>query len=497
MSGKSDSRSGILKTSNQSIILSRRSLVTGAALIPFSGGFVGCGGGNKNDPDTPLAHLYGKEWISGAYGLYAAKFAGVQTTARERSFDAYRVIAQRGIISLDALQQRDVAFYIRVSDDESTYEIARSVPDRLTFTADMTDADRATATAAWKKARENIHHDYEEIQHLNGSLAELFGQLRAIRNAIEESIKEQYRFCVQLDALKTDPNAIPFQLPYQVTPKDYEQILLVLLSRLGNDQERLALLESHILAVGFVARTTDAGSGSLSPNLRKILLAVVEDGKAPLESADYPQAADERAKMTADGTKIRDRIIVSLEFIRWVKDEKEKKYAAIGQALMYLDMMTGLKTSVVYRTAINIWKGEKDYLVYAKTLVELIPHGGEVAKMLAQGLEYTEQARKYGSIALDVYKTYKDGKLPTQDELVARVKSEAISRGQKELSKGESALFNAGSKFALDRLPKQLSFLKDKQEMAKVTDLFNQTDLMTSKIPGMAALKDTIPSDAL
>ena len=477
------------------VSLTRRELTLGLALIPFSGGFVGACGGQRNDPETPLAHLYGKEWIRGAYGLFAGKFAGVQTTAETKSFEAYRVLAQRGVISLDALQQRDVPFFIRVSDDEQAFSIVRSVPDRLTFTADMDDKGRDAATAAWKKARENIHHDYDEIQRLNGSLNTLFGQLQTVRSYIDEGIKEQYRLCAQLEALKGDPTALPFQLPVEVTPKDYEQILLILMARLEQDQGKLERLEAHILTVGLVARATDAGSGSLSTNLRKVLLAVVEDGKAPPEALVFPEKDDDRAKMVNEGTGLRDRITVSPEYVRWTKDEKEKRFAALGQFLQILDMATGLKTSVVYRTAINIWKGEKDYFSYAKILVDLIPHGGAVAKTIVQALEYTDQARKYAGIAMAVYAKVKDGKLPSQEEMIARVKQEAIARGQKEFAKGETFALNTASKFALDRLPKQLAFFKDKSEMRKVTDLFNQTDLITQQIPGMPALKDTIYED--
>ncbi len=481
------------------VALSRRELSLGLALIPFSGGFVaGCGGGKRNDPETPLAHLYGKDWVRGAYGLYAGKFSGVQTNAETKSFEAYKVLAQRGIISLDELQRRDVPFTMRVSADEQAFAIVRSVPDRLTFTADMSEKDRDAATAAWKKARENIHHDYDEIQRLNGSLQELFGQLQTVRSYIDEGVREQWRLCAQLDALKGDPTALPFQLPFQVTPKDYEQILLILLARLEDDQNKLAKLEAHILTVGLVARATDAGSGSLSPNLRKVLLTVVEDGKSPPQTLVFPEKDDERGKMIADGTAIRDRILVLPEYVRWTKDEKEKRFAAVGQFLQVLDMVTGLKTSVVYRVAINVWKGEKDYIEYAKILLDLIPHGGPIVKTLQQGLEYTQEVRKYAGIAMDVYAKYnqiKDGKLPTQEELIARVKQEALTRGQKELAKGESLAINTASKFALDRLPKQLSFFKDKDEMRKVTALFNQTDLMTQQLPGLQPLRDTIQSD--
>ena len=39
-------------------------------------------------------------------------------------------------------------------------------------------------------------------------------------------------------------------------------------------------------------------------------------------------------------------------------------------------------------------------------------------------------------------------------------------------------MLNTASRFALERADKQLSFFKDKAEVAKVTDLLAQTDLV-------------------
>ena len=70
-------------------------------------------------------------------------------------------------------------------DSAKAFAIQRKVPERLTYTSDMTDADRKAAEAGWKKAREHIHHDYEEVRRLDWALTRLLEQLQRIRNAIE------------------------------------------------------------------------------------------------------------------------------------------------------------------------------------------------------------------------------------------------------------------------------------------------------------------------
>ncbi len=96
-------------------------------------------------PETPLAHLYGQEWVHGAYNLYSTKYAAVQTSADATSHDVYRVLAQKGIVALDALQSRDVPFYVRVDAGAQAFKIERQVPERLTYTAAMSDTDRKHA----------------------------------------------------------------------------------------------------------------------------------------------------------------------------------------------------------------------------------------------------------------------------------------------------------------------------------------------------------------
>ena len=48
--------------------------------------------------ETPLAHLYGKDWVHGAYELSATKYAAVQSSSEKASQNAYSVIAQKGVV---------------------------------------------------------------------------------------------------------------------------------------------------------------------------------------------------------------------------------------------------------------------------------------------------------------------------------------------------------------------------------------------------------------
>ncbi len=432
---------------------------------------------NDRPPETPLAHLYGKEWVHGAYKLYADKYNGVQEAADTTSHDAYRVLAQKGVVALDALQTREVPFFVKVSEDAHSFSVQRKVPERLMFTADMNDADRKAAEAAWKKAREHIHHDYEEVRRLDWALTRLLEQLQRIRNAIEEGRIEQYRLVEQLIALKKDPTQLPYELPYQVTPKDYEEILLLLLERLEDDRNRLAQIEADIVAVGMTVRSTDAGSATMAASIRKVLLAVVEDA-TPSREPLFPAEEEKKQKALATARDLMQRIETSPEFNKWRADEREKKLAAVGAFLTALDAMTGLPTSRIYRTVLDIWRGDHDYLTYVQTILAIVPHGGKVAAVLNEVIEYTQKARKIAGIVQATVKTV--GTLDT-DKLVA----EATARVTAEARNAPGVILNTGSKFAIERAEKQLSFFRDRDEVKKVEGLLAQTDLVQKMMPSI------------
>lgn len=458
------------------MILGRRNLLGGFATFPLIALvsspplIAACG---TRAPDTPLAHLYGKEWVHGAYKLYAEKYGAVQASADETTTDAYRVIAQKGVVSLEAIQTRDVPFFIRVDESAQAFAVERKVPERLTFTADMNDADRKAAEVAWKRARDHVHTDYEDIRKLDWALTRLLAQLQRLRNAIEEGKIEQYRLVEQLTELKKDPTKLPYPLPYQVTPKDYEEILLLLLDRLEADKDRLARIESDVIAVGMTVRSTDANSATLAGSIKKVLLAVVEDGKEPAPAPLFPASDDDRQASLARGRALAQTIEASPEFVAWRDAEREKRLAALGAFLQTLDAMTGLPTSRIYRTVLDVWRGNHDYLSYLQTILSLVPQGGRVAVVIHEAIEYTQKARQVAGI---VVATVKAAGNATPEALVAQ--GTAIA-----MEKGKGAVLNTASRFAMERADKQLSFFKDKLELQKVDDALKQTEMITKAMP--------------
>lgn len=461
--------------------VSRRALLGGFATFPLVALvsspplIAACGG---RPPETPLAHLYGREWVQGAYKLYSEKYADVQIAADARSQDAYRVLAQKGIVALDELQSRDVPFYAKVDESGGAFSIHRTVPERLMFTADMTDADRRAAEAAWKKARDHIHTDYEEIQRLDWALGNLLAQLKSVRNAIEEGRLEQYRLVEQLVELRKDPKGLPYELPYQVTPKDYEEILVLLVERLEEDRARLGRIEADIVTVGMTVRATDAGSATLAASIRKVLLAVVEDGSTPMRAPLFPADEGEKAKLLEQGKELVAKIEASPEFTTWRADEREKKLAAVGAFLVALDAMTGLPTSRIYRTVLDLWRGDRDYLDYLQTIASFVPHGGKVAIVLREAIEYTQRARKIAGTVVATVNTVRAASAQGTDALVAAATAAATKEAK-------GVVLNTASRFAVERAQKQLSFFKEPAEVAKVEQALKQTELVRKALPSL------------
>jgi hypothetical protein len=411
--------------------------------------------------ETPLAHLYGPDWVHGAYELYAGKYAAIQTSSEEHTKSAYAMLAQKGIGALDALQTREVPFFIRVDAGERGFDIARDVPERLKFTADMSDQDRQTAQAKWEKARETIQTDYEEIRRLNWALTTLLGQMQHVRSAIDDGKIEQYRLVRQLTALAQGDKP-PFDLPYQVGVPDYRDVLLLLLERLDDDSTRLARVESDIVTVGLTARATDSGSGSLAVNLHKVLLAVVTDASATAPRAPtYPLDTGTRGQYGSRGKQLLEQIAQTPEYIKWEKHESTKAFEQLGGMLSLLDSMTGLHTSAIYQQVLDIWRGDADYLSYLKTVVKMLPGGSAVAQVAGQAIDLTEKARKVLSIA----KTAGQG-------------------GVLQVAK-DAGLLNAGSDFARSKLTRQLAFIKDPKELDDLKGMMADSTLHKGGLPTM------------
>jgi hypothetical protein len=416
--------------------------------------------------ETPLAHLYGSDWVHGAYELYASKYASIQTKSEETTKSAYGMLAQKGITALDSLQTREVPFFIRVDEGEKGFVIARDVPERLTFTAGMSDADRQAAQAKWEKARETIQVDYEQIRRLDWALTTLLGQMQHVRSAIDEGQLEQFRLVRQLTALQQGDKP-PFDLPYQVTVSDYRDVLLLLLERLDDDRSRLSRVESDIVTVGLTARATDSGSGSLAANLHKVLLAVVTDADATTpRPKTYPGDTDTRGKYGARGKELMAQIAASPEYVTWEKHESTKAFDQLGQMLSLVDSMTGLHVSAIYTQVLDIWRGDADYLSYLQAALKMLPAGSALAGVANQAIDLTQKARK---IAGQVQKG------------VAMAKT-AADGNYVQLAK-DSGLLNAGSDFARSKMGKQLAFIKDPQELSQLQGMMAQSTLVQSALP--------------
>lgn len=418
--------------------------------------------------ETPLAHLYGNDWVHGAYELYAGKYASIQTASEKATQDAYGMLAQKGVTALSALQSREVPFFIRVDASEQGFSIARDMPERLTFTADMSDADRQAAQAHWEKARETLHTDYEEIRRLNWALTTLLGQTQKVRSAIDEGKIEQYRLVRQLAAMQGGDKP-PFDLPYQVSVDDYRGVLYLLLERLDDDATRLARVESDIVTVGLTARATDAGSASLAANLNKVLLAVVTDASATApRPATYPGDGDTRGQYDARGKALYASIAQTPEYQKWEKHESTRAFDQLGQLLTLVDSMTGLHASAIYQQVLDVWRGDADYLSYLETVVKMLPGGSQVAKVAHDAIELTNRARQ---VAGQV------------EHGIALAKSAADGHVL-QLAK-DTGLLNAGSDFARKKLGKQLAFIKDPKELDELQGLIQQSPLSSVVLPSV------------
>ncbi len=438
--------------SSANLVLPRRSLLAWLSVTPLLP--LAC---SPRPAAAPLAHLHGQDWVHGAYGYYARSYLDIQSSAERRTHDAYRVLAQRGIASLDALQSREVPFFIRVDPASDRFAIERSVPDRLTFTADMSEADRQAATADWKLAREHIHTDYDQIRVLNWALTSLLQQLRRIRGTIDHTREEQFRLTRQLTDLSA--GALPFELPYQVTPRDYEHVLYLLLERLDDDSTRLAIMESSIAAVGLTARATDANSGSLAANLDKVLFAVVEDAtRSEPRPADYPGDKSKDDELAARGRQIYQRIVASPEYDSWLREDKNRQLQQLGSFLALVDALTGVPASSVYRELVDLWTGNGDYLVYLRAAASFLPGGSSIARTVGDAVDKTDKLRKTASTVRDLVR---NGSPPPT----------------------VAGLLNTGSRFARSRLERQLVFFENADEARAVRSQLAGTDLLRTPMP--------------
>jgi hypothetical protein len=455
--------------------LSRRAFTGALASAPFfslaAAPLVGVGlAGCKPEPKTPLAHLKGPEWVHGVYEMHAQRYLDVQMGAETQSHGAYRVLAQKGVTALAALQTREVPFFLKVDAETNAFVVARTVPERLTFTPAMTDDDRRAATEDWKKAREHIHTDYFEIHRLNWAMTTLLGQLVRIHSAMEQAEIEQYKIVRELGELR-DGGATPYQLPENVRREDYTEVMVLLLARLEDDRQRLAVIEASIAAVGLTSRATDGGSGSLAANINKVMLAVMRDADATTpKPAEYPRQQRSHDELVAMGRALAAQIEASAEFVRWKKDEQTKEIEKLGVLLSITDTFTHLPTSAVFHAVLGVWKGDGDYLTYLKVVAKLVPGGGQVAKTVGDAIEMSEKARKVAATARAALRRGLD-------------KDAIAAAAQAEIEQRAGGLLNTATRFGRDRVERQLAFISDKKELSRIQEAVASTSLGTVAMP--------------
>jgi hypothetical protein len=422
-------------------------------------GPVGC----ASRQPTPNAYLYGREWVSATYQMYGEKYVGVQTGAEEAAHSTYGVLARRGVASLDALQARDVPFFIRANEVGTGFSVARAVPERLTLSADMSPADRSNAQAAFEKAREHVHTDYEEIRKLGGALTSLMNEIHSVRAAIELGRREQFEIVRQVTVLREGATP-PFDLPFQVSAKDYEEVLLLLLERLDDVCERIERTDAAMVTVGLTARSTDSGSGSLSANLYKVLLAVSADAaSSDPRPAAFPREPALREALLDRGKSSFDAIKSSAAYREWEKREKAKVFEAIGSVLNAFDSLgiVPLKTSAIFQQVLGFYRGDGDYLSYLKSAVSVLPFGGALTKSIGDAIDTTEDIRRIARV-------------------VGGASPEALSKAPQRMLRAADgkALVNAGTSYGRARLGKQLAYFKTKNELLEVTTALGETDLL-------------------
>ena len=388
--------------------------------------------------------------------MYGDAYLRVQSAAEESSFDAYAMLAQKGVVALDTLQLREVPFHARVSGGGQSFAIERDLPERLTFRADMSEQDRQRATETWERAREHIHTDYLEIRRLNWALTRLLGQLQRLRMAIDEAETEQFRITRQVESVQEGD--LPFELPYAVSAKDYEDVLVLLVERLDDDRQRLAQLETAVVTVGLTARAADSSSLSLAPNLRKVLRAVERDASAsrPRPSA-YP-GGDDRDGRLARGRELMGAIRKSDAYQAYLDREREAWLRQLGGFLTILDAVTGIPVSRAYQQAVTIFAGDADYLDYLKLVSSLSP-SPELSSAIDDAITLTEKVRD----------TYGTGKALIDSASAADL----------------GALVNTGTAAAKAQVGKQLVFFGDQAEHDEIRRALDEGALMTRALPSL------------
>ncbi len=213
-------------------MLTRRDFLAAAAVVGVSG----C---ERRKPETPLAHLYGEQWVTGAYSHYAQAYADIEQHSERQSSDAYTLLGPaRCHGARRAPGPASAVLRAGGSPAATRFVIERDVPERLTFTADMSEEDREAATFSWRLARDNIQRDYDEIRRLDWALTRLISSTGRVRQRHRRRDCWSSSGCAASWTRSTPAPRCPSSCPYKVSRADYQAVLFLLLDRLETDRAR-------------------------------------------------------------------------------------------------------------------------------------------------------------------------------------------------------------------------------------------------------------------
>ncbi len=410
-------------------------------------------GGCAHRSKTPFDHLYGPQWCQGVYKGYADQWDGLRMGTEIAVRESYGVLTREGVSALDRLQSRSTPFYVLADPVSDRFVIRREVPDRLMFTADMSAQDRERAQTEFDASREHIASDYSDVKRLEWALNGLLDQLVRVGSAMQSANREMFNIVQIRQALRE--GELPFELPYQVTVKQYDDVLLLVLGRLEKDVNDLKNLESGIMAVVLAVRATGDGSGSLTGNIEAAVLAAVLDGDNAASNRYSPVMPDgeQWIALRMRGDQGFTRILADPTYGEYVAAKGGIGPDPLGMVLSLVDSVTGTKLGSVAKQVRSIMDGEKpDFFELLKSAASFVPRGTMVGQMLGKAVDLTDTFQKTVKKVQKVKATV--GKVKAT---VGKVKNagEALKSGNVD----PGALFNVD--VSIQDASKQIVFMKD------------------------------------
>ncbi len=368
-------------------------LVAGLALA-------GCG---ASRPSTPYDHLYGEQWCRGIYAGYAERYEAVRRGSASAASSSYRVLARRGVAALERLQGRSTPFFVEI-DQRGRFRIRRDVPERLTFTAEMSDEERELARRRFEETRRHLADDYTDVDTLESALNGLLDALGNLDAASSEIERERLNTASVRQRVRQ--GRLPFELPYQVTARQYDEVLLLLIDRLEVEKDGVERVRSGILAVLLAVRAADGSGRSLAANIEAAVLAATEDQRVVRERIPPPVLPEGGARVAGleRGEEIFAATIASESYQAFAESSGQSGPDPIGAVLSAVDSAYGTRLAGAAEQVRRIAKGESpDYFELLAGLSSVVPRSTAVGSLLDKAVRLTDRfrstARKVEKIA--------------------------------------------------------------------------------------------------